>query len=102
MKPRVYQLGVIKKPQIIIYSDAEWTVLTDPPGLKKSLGGILWQQNSLLLAAALDCQGEGHRETRSHHSQSQDYGCGDCAEGQGSEKDGPCRQQRRVHQGAHQ
>ena len=54
MKPRVYHLGLIKKAPIIIDPDAEWTVLTDHPGLKKGLGGILWQKDSFPLAAALD------------------------------------------------
>ena len=39
---------------VIIYSDAEWTVLENPPRIKKGLGGILWQPGELPCAAAVD------------------------------------------------
>ena len=54
LKPRVYQLGAIRKPPVIIYSDAEWTVLDNPPRIKKGLGGIMWQPGELPYAAAVD------------------------------------------------
>ena len=54
LKPRVYHLGAIKKPPVIIYSDAEWTVVDDPPSIKKGLGGIQWQAGELPYAAAVD------------------------------------------------
>ena len=54
LKPRIYQLGAIKKPPVVIYSDAEWTVIDDPPSISKGLGGILWQPGELPYAAALD------------------------------------------------
>ena len=54
LKPRIYHLGAIRRPPVIIYSDAEWTVLENPPRIKKGLGGILWQPSELPCAAALD------------------------------------------------
>ena len=54
MKPRIYRLGAIKKPPVIVYSDAEWTIVENPPSIKKGLGGILWQPNQLPYAAAVD------------------------------------------------
>ena len=54
LKPRIYHLGTIRRPPVIIYSDAEWTVLDNPPSIKKGLGGILWQPGELPYAAAID------------------------------------------------
>ena len=54
LKPRVYHSGAIKKPPAIIYADAEWTVVDDPPSIKKGLGGILWQAGELPYAAVVE------------------------------------------------
>ena len=40
-------------PPLIFYSDAEWTILNEPPWLSKGLGGIMWDDTSCR-AAALD------------------------------------------------
>ena len=39
---------------MLVYSDAEWTVLEKPPWLLKGLGGILWKQGCKPQAAAGD------------------------------------------------
>jgi hypothetical protein len=54
LKPRIYQLGAIRRPPVVIYSDAEWTVVEDPPSIKKGLGGILWRPGELPHAAEVD------------------------------------------------
>ena len=43
MKPRVYKLGEITRKPVIVYSDAEWTILDKHPWLQKGLGGIMWK-----------------------------------------------------------
>ena len=54
LKPRIYQVGAIKKPLVVIYLDAEWIVFDDPPSISKGLEGILWQPGEFPYAAALD------------------------------------------------
>ena len=54
LKPRIYKLGELKKQPVLVYSDAEWTVLENPPWLLKGLGGILWKQGCKPQAAAGD------------------------------------------------
>ena len=53
LQPRIYTLGSVNLLPIIIYSDAEWTILDEPPWLRKGLGGILWDDD-YPSAAALD------------------------------------------------
>ena len=31
LKTRIYHLGAVRQPPVVIYSDAEWTVLEKPP-----------------------------------------------------------------------
>ena len=52
LKPRLYKLGEIQRPPVIIYSDAEWTVLDKPPWLSKGLGGPMWEPAQKPRAAA--------------------------------------------------
>ena len=52
LKPRLYNLGEIQLPPVIIYSDAEWTVLDKPSWLSKVLGGIMWEPGQEPWAAA--------------------------------------------------
>ena len=54
LKPRLYTLGEIQLPPVIVYSDAEWTVLDKPPWLSKGLGGIVWEPGQGPWAAAVD------------------------------------------------
>ena len=37
-KPRIYHLGAVRQPPVLIYSDAEWTVLDKPPWLREGWG----------------------------------------------------------------
>ena len=54
-KPRIYRFGELARKLVVIYSDAEWTVLDKEQWLNKGLGGILWEPIKPLVAAALDC-----------------------------------------------
>ena len=54
LEPRIYRLGEIRLPPLLLYSDAEWTVLDKPPWLSKGLGGIMWQSGVKPCAAAVD------------------------------------------------
>ena len=46
MKSRIYKFGELKRKPVMVYSDAEWTILERHPWLQKGLGGILWKQGS--------------------------------------------------------
>ena len=54
MKPRIYKLGELTRKPVIVYSDAEWTILEHHPWLQQGLGGILWKQGCKPRAAPLD------------------------------------------------
>ena len=54
LKPSLYKLGEIQVPPVIIYSDAESTVLDKPSWLSKGLGGIMWEPGQEPWAAATD------------------------------------------------
>ena len=69
LKPRLYKLGEIQLPPVIIYSDAEWTVLDKPSWLSKGLWGIMWEPGQEPWAAATDTpqplvDGLSRRETQ--------------------------------------
>ena len=53
-RPGLYKLAEIQLPPVIIYSDADWTVLNKPPWLSKGLGGIMWEPGQKHRAAATD------------------------------------------------
>ena len=53
LKPRIYNLAEVRSRPVVVYSDAEWTVLPGPQGLRKGLGGIMWADEKCF-AAALD------------------------------------------------
>ena len=54
LEPRIYRLGEIRLPPVLFYSDAEWTVLDQPPWLSKCVGGIMWESRQKPFAAAVD------------------------------------------------
>ena len=58
LKPKNYKLGELVRKPIVIYSDAEWTVLDKEPWLHKGLGGILFEPGHLPVAEAVDCPQE--------------------------------------------
>ena len=47
LKSRIYNLGAVRQLPVVIYSDAEWTVVDEPPWLRKGLGGITWDRSSV-------------------------------------------------------
>ena len=55
LKPRIYHLGAIRRPPVVIYSDAEWTVLENPPSNQKGFG-----RNLVATRRAPLCSSCGH------------------------------------------
>ena len=57
LQPRLYKLSQPLQRAVLIYSDAEWTVLDEPPWFSKGLGGILWADDTVA-ACAVECPDE--------------------------------------------
>ena len=51
MKPRLYKIAQVRLAPVLVYSDAEWTVLDSPPWFSKGLGGILFDGDTTLAAS---------------------------------------------------
>ena len=53
LKPRIYRLAQPRAKPVVIYSDAEWTVLETAAWQRKNLGGLM-RDGDTVSAAALD------------------------------------------------
>ena len=51
LQPRLYLLAKPRQRPVVVYSDAEWTVLDEHPWFSKGLGGIMWADNKVCAAA---------------------------------------------------